>query len=528
MAGINMAGALAPRSLWALPTLDLAPDAGDPALVALAAAALDAAKSAGATYADVRFTKTRTLSVLVNKRDIGAPREIEAIAVGVRVLMGDAWGFVASPEWTTDGVARVARAAAAQARSNRWATAQPVTLGDPPTITRGTWTTPITQDPFTVSVDDQVGLLLAAHETILDKSDIFLVQSSLTWQRQDKTFASTEGVFVTQTLYLALDDAGALVLLSNGQNIGVARYEAMQATSAGYEAAIDVKLEEAFPRLYDEARAQMLAPATIDAEAGRYEIVCDAPTVARLVDATVGEALQLDRAVGDEANAAGTSYLAPPEDMLGKMHLSSEAVTITANRSQPRGAATVHWDDDGLAPVDYTLIDKGVVTDYETTRPQAAWLSSWYAQQRRAVRSHGDAGAPDAFLQTMQHIPNLVLVPGATTAGFDELVSQVKKGIAVTRTAWAFDQQVLTGSGFGQLHEIVDGKLGRPIKDGQLSVRAPELWKHLVALGGAASARVTAAANVKGEPAQRTVHSVTAVPARFTDVTITNVGQHLL
>jgi TldD protein len=525
LGAIHTLHALTPRALWALPALDLVPAAGDPALAALAAAALDAATSAGATYADVRFTKTRTLRVQVSKRAIAAPRELDAIAVGVRVLVGNAWGFVASPEWTTDGVARVARAAAEQARSNQWATAQPVTLGDPPTVKRGTWTTPITQDPFTVAVDDQVGLLLAAHDTILDKPNVFTVGSSLSWQRQEKTFASTDGVLLTQTLYLALDNAGASVMLSNGSRFGFASHEAMQATGAGYEAVLDAKLEEAFPRLYEEAHADLLAPAATDAEAGRYDVVCDAHTVALLVNDTVGEALQLDRAVGDEANAAGTSYLAPPEDMLGKMHLSSEAVTIMANRSQPKGAATVKWDDEGFTPVDYTLIDQGVVTDYETSRPQAAWLASWYAQQRRAVRTHGDADAPDAFSQTMQHVPNLVLAPAPGAATFETLVSQVKKGIAVRRGTWVFDQQVLTGSGFGRLCEIVDGTLGRPINDGQLAVRAPELWKHLVALGGAASARVSAPSNIKGEPVQRTVHSVTAVPARFTEVTMTNAGR---
>jgi TldD protein len=94
----------------------------------LALRALDAARSAGANYADVRISRNRAQSIFTRERRVQNLVDTETMGFGVRVLVDGAWGFAASRELTNDEVVRVARQAVDQARANRSSTRRPVVL----------------------------------------------------------------------------------------------------------------------------------------------------------------------------------------------------------------------------------------------------------------------------------------------------------------------------------------------------------------------------------------------------------------
>ena len=103
--------------------------------------------------------------------------------------------------------------------------------------------------------------------------------------------------------------------------------------------------------------------------------------------------------------------------MVGRHPVAAPAVTVTANRTEPGGCATVQWDDEGVVPEEFTLVKDGVLTDFHTMRESASWLKDYYGQQQRPVRSHGCAAAPTALHAPLTHPPNLALAPGARGAG---------------------------------------------------------------------------------------------------------------
>ena len=94
----------------------------------MTARALDAARSAGASYADVRIQRNRTQSIGTRERQITSFEDAETYGFGVRVLADGAWGFAASREVSAEEVVRVARQAVAQARANAHALTRPVEL----------------------------------------------------------------------------------------------------------------------------------------------------------------------------------------------------------------------------------------------------------------------------------------------------------------------------------------------------------------------------------------------------------------
>jgi len=90
--------------------------------------AVDAARSAGAEYADVRISRNRVQSISTRERRVQGLSDNETVGFGVRTLVGGAWGFAASSDLTRDEVARIARQSVAQAKANRASLVKPVVL----------------------------------------------------------------------------------------------------------------------------------------------------------------------------------------------------------------------------------------------------------------------------------------------------------------------------------------------------------------------------------------------------------------
>src|SRR5262245_54570725 len=62
----------------------------------LAAEALNAAKDAGASYADVRIGRYRRQSISTRERQITGVSDGESYGLGIRTIVNGAWGFAAT------------------------------------------------------------------------------------------------------------------------------------------------------------------------------------------------------------------------------------------------------------------------------------------------------------------------------------------------------------------------------------------------------------------------------------------------
>ncbi|MBX6331938.1 MAG: twin-arginine translocation signal domain-containing protein [Gemmatimonadaceae bacterium] len=498
------------RSAEPVPPLD------DPRVKELALRALDAARAAGAAYADVRLTHTWVRGIN-SKSSIG---NTESLAVGVRALVSGYWGFASSAIWSPDEVARLGREAVGQASTNALGKPRTVDLGPAPVVRDGQWQTPVRIDPFTVPVEEVLDYLqsLVIYTSLFPGASAFL---DCTFTKQEKIFASTAGSYLAQRLYRTQGTMS--VDYQQGHQRGTLGVGALRPAARGWEHLLDAPLREAVPRLIAELREDFALPKkTVDV--GRYDLVADAPSMAGLLANTIGSATQIDRALGYEANAGGTSFLNDPLAMLGSYRIGAPILTVVANRSEPTGTATVKWDDEGIAPDDFPLVDQGILVDFQTTREQAAWLAPWYAKRGRPARSHGCADAPSALEAAMQHMPNLTLTPGREALDFDDLVAGVADGIAVKALRVDMDFQHLNGTGYtSRFYEIKKGKRVAMLRAAGILFRAPELWKNLTALGGPRSLAWVGGSEPKGEPTQTTSFSVGAVPGVFKDVTLIDV-----
>lgn len=492
------------------------PPIQDPRLKELALRALEAAR--GAAYADVRLTHDWSTGGF-------AAAETESLAAGVRALVKGYWGFASGPVWSPDEMARLGREAVHQAGTNSLGKTRTVELAPAPPVANGHWVMPVKVDPFEVSGAEIADLLLSLKIYTERFPGARVRLNEAHFVKQEKALASTDGTYCTQRLYGTF---GALSIeLAKGEQ-GIERpLELFTPAGLGFERWRDEPLREAIRRLLAEMEEDLALPEK-PVEVGRYDTVFDAASVAKLLADTIGPATELDRALGYEANAGGTSYINAPLDMLGTYQAGAPSLTVTANRSEPGGCATVQWDDDGVVPDDFALVKDGVLVDFQTTRESAGWLKGYYAQHARPFRSHGCADSASGINAPLPRAPNLVMTPGAEAVDFEDLVAGLTTGVAVKGVILDMDFQHLNGSGrlyapglgIGPTYEVKRGKRVARIAGAGMLFRAPELWKALLRLGGPASAQRYGLTDTKGEPAQASCHSVTAPPAVLKQVTL--------
>lgn len=499
----------------------------------LAQHAVDAAKRAGAQYADARLTRT----VIHPVGFVSIDQWTETIGIDVRALVNGYWGFTAAPSGDAAAVERLARDAVAQARSYARGLPRTVDLGTiPPAV--GRWTMPIKIDPFTVPFEEKCALL---QSWIDDATRVHLLfdtmGSHLHFIRQERVVATTEGACFTQTLYESGGRAGVLV-----PNESALLFDGFMPAAKGWEMALEADVPAQLLTVTERAAARRAALANPKpAQLGRYTLVCDGVTMAAVLDRTLGIATQLDRAMGYEANASGTTLLSDPLSMLGTFQVASPLVTVMANRSAPTQLATVKWDDEGVEPDTFPLVKDGILVDYQTTRESAAWLTPWYQKQGKRTRSHGCAAAENALYFPLQQPPNLALVPATANVSLQDLVANVTNGILLTQGDVSADYQCRTGLLRGMMHQITNGRVGRPLEGGTIRFNTIDFWKKLTTVGGvatqeakavsfyppypAAVVRMASMYPVKGEPPQQRSYTVQAAAATITEQPVINLSR---
>ena len=502
----------------------LAPPA-DAVIRDLALRALDTARVAGAAYADVRIMRNRSQSVATREQRVQGLADSETFGFGVRTLVDGAWGFAASHELTPGEVDRVARQAVDQARANRSSLIRPVTLAPATPTADGRWQSPITVDPFTVPIEDKVALLLAANEAALRVAGARFVNSAMSFFRGDKTYANTDGTFTVQTYYRTLPSMTVTAVSSDSSDFQSRASTDIQPMGRGYEHVTDARLVESAPRWAEEA-VQKLSARPVDE--GRYDLVLDPTHLWLTIHESIAHPTELDRAMGYEANYAGTSFVAPPEAVLGKLRYGPEFMNVRGDRSQPGSLAATGWDDDGVAPDEFLIIRNGVFNDYQTTREQALWLDWWYKQQGIETRSHGCSYAQSWADVQFQRMPNVSLMPGEQDLVWDDLIAATDRGIAIVGDgSFSIDQQRYNAQFGGQLfYEIRGGRITGMLKDVAYQIRTPEFWNSLAMIGGRRSYVLGGAfGDAKGQPSQSNAISHGCVPSRFRQVSVINTGR---
>jgi TldD protein len=493
-----------------------APDA-ETYVLDLAAEALNAAKDAGASYADVRVGRYRRQSVNTRERRITGVADSESYGIGIRTLVNGSWGFAATSNMTSQGVVKTAREAARIARAAKTVQKRPVELAQTPVV-KGTWMTPVTRDPLEVPIEEKVALLFATNEAAMKVPGVRFVNSGMQLLREVKTYVNSEGTQTTQT-FIRVGPGFSATAIGQG---GFQQYtEELAPRGSGWEYITSLDMPG------NAAKWGALAVEKLSAksvEPGRYDLILDPTNLWLTIHESIGHPTELDRAMGYEANYAGTSFVAPPEKQIAKLKYGTEIMNIQGDRTQEGSLARVAWDDEGVAADKWLIIQKGIFKDYQTTREQAAWISKLTGVKK----SHGCSFADSWDSVQFQRMPNVSLLPGDKDIGLADIISATDRGIVIkNRGSWSIDHQRYNFQFSGQVfYEVKGGKITGMLKDVAYQANTPVFWNSMDMIGGKNSYWLGGSfGDGKGEPAQSNSVSHGCPPARFKGVTIVSTGR---
>ncbi|HET7152165.1 MAG TPA: TldD/PmbA family protein, partial [Candidatus Kapabacteria bacterium] len=280
----------------------------------------------------------------------------------------------------------------------------------------------------------------------------------------------------------------------------------------GYEYCKEYPLLDDARQAGEDAVAKLKAPSI---EPGKRDLILMPSHLWLVIHESCAHATELDRALGFEANFAGTSFITT--DNLNKLQYGSNVVNIVGDRTEKHGLATVGYDDEGVKAMRFDIIKNGKFVGYQTIREQAHWVGD--------KESHACAYADNYGHMPMQRMPNVSLQPGEKHLTPDDLIAGIDDGVLIKGDgSWSIDQQRRNFQFGGQtFYEIKHGKITGMLRDVAFQAMTLDFWnscdavcsKEFYGLGGSYYCG-------KAQPEQVAPVSHGSSPARFRNINFIN------
>jgi TldD protein len=474
--------------------------------------ALNAAALRGANYADVRVVAQRSRALTTKNGKVGSASDAESVGMSVRVITDGAWGFAASAELGRGAVEATAAQAVEIARASARVKQHDVQLA-PEKAVVADWTTPYKVDPFGVSVEQNIELLLKIDAELRSVGGITLAETNLNFNREEQWFVSSEGADIHQTKLST--GAGYAAYVFAGNEIQKRSYPNSyggQWQNKGYELIDELKLVENARRIAQEAVALHGADQCPE---GVFDIILDSSQLGLQIHESVGHPIELDRVLGMEANFAGTSFLTL--DKLRKLRYGSDLVNVVADARQEHGPGlgTFGFDDEGVAAQCTPIITNGLFTGYLSSRETAHTIGE--------SRSGGTMRAEGWNRLPMIRMTNISLLPGEKPLSLEQLIASTDRAILLqTNRSWSIDDKRYNfqfGCEIGW--EIKNGKRTRMVKNPSYSGITTEFWNSLDAICSRDEWILWGTPNCgKGQPQQVMGTGHGAAPSRFRGIKV--------
>ncbi|SFF05682.1 TldD/PmbA family protein [Spirosoma endophyticum] len=500
----------------------------------LADAAMNAAKSKGATYTDVRIGRYLNQFVITREDKVQNIVNTESYGVGVRVIADGCWGFAAVVDAKSEAdLAKAAETAVAIAKANAKLMKEPVQLAPQKGFGEVSWKAPIKKNAFEVPIKEKVDLLMSVNGAAM-KNGANYVNSVLFMVNEQKYFASTDGTYADQDIHriwpifnvTAIDPKTGKFETRNALSAPMGMgYEYLQANPSDKITGVTTRYNMGYDMLEDVTAAAKQARAKHSAksvEAGKYDLVLDPSHLWLTIHESVGHPLELDRVLGYEANFAGTSFATLDKWQSKNFNYGSKQVNLIADKTQVGSLGAVGYDDEGVKTKKWDLVRDGTLVNYQAIRDQVHIIGE--------KESQGCCYADNWSSVQFQRMANVSLEAGKTPLSVQDMIKDVKKGIYIIGDgSFSIDQQRYNFQFGGQLfYEIKDGQIAGMLKDVAYQSNTQEFWNSCVQVCDEKDYRLGGSFfDGKGQPSQSSAVSHGSSTARFNGVNVINTARKI-
>ncbi len=458
------------------------------------------------TFADVRLTVTDGQTIYFRKGELKHfSSETDSVALGVRVLIDGSWGFAGTTELSRGAIDRMIDLAIHNAKhGSRFRKEKVAFPAIKPFI--GSYIFKPKEDPFLMPDEDKIAYMENIAMKMTDNPKIVYSHARVSFYRQYKIYANSEGTFSDSLVYDILPEI--MVLASDGAGVYSRTYPGhMTARRGGFEILRECDLEKNAEVIMEEAIALLTAPTV---EEKLTDIIIGGGHLALQLHESVGHATEADRIFGMEISYAGKTFIKP--EMLGNFRYGSDAVNIYSDSTDPRGIGYHLVDDDGIPGRKVDIVKNGILMDQQTSRELAPKLG---------LEPSSNMMATSANDFPLIRMTNFCLAPGK--GSLDELIKDTEKGYYIDYTkTWSIDDnrynfQFTTEIGW----RIENGEIKEIVKEPTYYGITPKFWASCDRVCGEEEWRYHGTFNCgKGEPGQAMHLSHGVAPARFKNVLV--------
>jgi len=468
---------------------------------------LDLAKLKKVDYADIRVVRRQNEEIGVKNGRVEALIHDSDFGFGIRVLFRGAWGFASSSKVAKTEMETVFRKALKIAKASSKAKGKDLFFSSlVPVVDR--YQAPISVNPFDVSMEAKLGLLLKADEIARRNRKVRISEAFMGSYKTEKTFASTQDSYIEQEIVEC--GAGISATAIEGGEVQVRSYPNSfrgNFATKGFEWIEHLAFPDHAQRVAEEAE-QLLSAKTCPSKV--TTLILDSSQLALQVHESIGHPIELDRVLGTEASYAGTSFLNP--GMVGHFKYGSEVVNVVADATFPGGLGTFGYDDEGVKAQRVPILSQGILVNLLTSRETAHHLGK---ESNGTMRADGWNRIP------LIRMTNINLEPGEWT--LEQMISDTDEGLFLTTNrSWSIDDKRINfqfGTEIGW--EIKRGKLGEMVKNPTYTGITPQFWNSCDAIANRDHWQMWGTPNCgKGEPGQVAHVGHGAAPARFRNVQV--------
>jgi TldD protein len=468
---------------------------------------LDLAKLKRVDYADIRIVHRQSEEISVKNGKVEAFTNDGDSGFGIRVLFHGAWGFACSSKINKREMEAIFRKALKIAKASSKAKGEKFFFL-PTSRVIARYQTPISIDPFHVSPETKLNLLLKADEIMRKNNNVKISEAFMGSYKTVKTFASMEGSYIEQEIVEC--GAGISATAIESGEVQVRSYPNSfrgNFATKGYEWIEKLALQDHAEKVAEEA-SQLLSARPCPSKI--TTLILDNSQMALQIHESIGHPIELDRILGTEASYAGTSFLKP--EMVGHFKYGSEMVNIVADATYPGGLGSFGYDDEGVKAQRIPIISQGILVNLLTSRETAHHLGK---ESNGTMRADGWNRIP------IIRMTNINLEPGEWT--LEEMIADTEEGLFLsTNRSWSIDDKRINfqfGTEIGW--EIKSGKLGEMIKNPTYTGITPQFWNSCDAIANRDHWQMWGTPNCgKGEPGQVAHVGHGAGPARFRNVQV--------
>ncbi len=402
--------------------------------------AIEASASLGADYIELRGESGFLEYIQMDDGRVNALTQRIEQGVAIRVLADGAWGFVSTGNMDTldKSITTAFKMAKAAAPTRK----EPIQLAEIKAH-EDVVKAKLKRDPRHVPIEEKIKYMSDMTKAIKDYDERITATTVKVRTASGKKFLLTShGTRIESPVTLVW--AYPWVSGKDGTKLSAARYEDAS-THEGWEYIERVATPEVFAEFV--GKRVILQLEGVPAKAGSFPCVLGPRVIGVLAHEALGHLAEADLTVQSAFNGK-----------VGEV-VAAEGVNMTDIGNDPGNLGTSKYDDEGVSPSRVEIIKDSVLTELMNDREYAAKLGQ---------RTTGNARAESYLFQPIIRMRNTLFEKGDATK--DELFEGIDFGYYCADFRGGQAQMNASFQvGIQEVYEIVDGKLGKAVKDLSIS-----------------------------------------------------------